>query len=261
MSGNPDDFKQLMTLDNTKAHILVKLSHPDNQTIKRIKGKITELTAHFPAEVIIGGYAMIMSDFAESIIKGQVSSLLFAIVTVFILLSIIFRSLKGGMIGSIPLVASILMLFGFMGFTGIALDAATALLSSIMIGVGVDFTIQYIWCYNMQILNGLPDYEATKKAIMTIGRSIIINGLGVMAGFSALVFSGFTSIRFFGYLVIISIGSCLLGALVFIPAFLIKFRPGFIGFEIIHKKMKKNEKQSDISGATVAAFAGSSTTT
>ena len=65
------------------------------------------------------------------------------------------------MIGSVPLVASVLILFGFMGFAGIALDAATALLSSIMIGVGVDFTIQYIWCFNLQIKSGLSYPEAT----------------------------------------------------------------------------------------------------
>ena len=79
----------------------------------------------------------------------------------------------------------------------------------------------------------------------TIGRSIIINALSVMAGFSALIFSGFTSIRFFGYLVLISIGSCLVGALVIIPAFLMKYKPGFIGFETEKKKTSKNRNEKD----------------
>ena len=150
MSGDQEDFRQLMNLDNSKAHILIRLSDPSNEVIKEVQDKITMLTDGFPAKVTVGGYAIIMADFAGSIIKGQVSSLIFALVTVFILLAIIFKSLKGGLIGSIPLAASILILFGVMGFTGIALDAATALLSSIMIGVGVDFTIQYVWCYNSQ---------------------------------------------------------------------------------------------------------------
>ena len=115
-----------------------------------------------------------------------------------------------------------------MGIAGIALDAATALLSSIMIGVGVDFTIQYIWCYNSQLRKGLSASDATRAAMGTIGRSIIINAVSVMAGFSALMFSGFTSIRFFGYLVLISIGSCLLGAIIIIPAFILQFRPQFV---------------------------------
>ena len=147
-----------------------------------------------------------------------------------------------------------------MGYSGIALDAATALLSSIMIGVGVDFTIQYIWCFNLQINSGLSYPEATSSAMRTIGRSIIINALTVMAGFGALMFSGFTSIRFFGYLVLISIGSCLIGALVIIPAFLMKYKPGFLGFETDKKKTRKDEKESNIIGVTTAAFAGSRST-
>jgi uncharacterized protein len=260
MSGSPDDYKQLIDLENTKAHVLIRLSKPENEIIKTAKAKITELTVNFPAEVSIGGYAIIMADFAESIIKGQISSLLFAVITVLLLLTIIFKSFKGGLIGSIPLIASIIILFGFMGYSHIALDAATALLSSIMIGVGVDFTIQYIWCFNLQIRSGLSYPEAISASMKTIGRSIIINALSVMAGFGALIFSGFTSIRFFGYLVLISIGSCLVGALVIIPAFLMKYRPGFIGFETGNKKTGKNEKESNIIGVTTAAFADCGTT-
>jgi hypothetical protein len=228
MSGDPDDFKQLINPDNSRAHILIKLSHADNKTIRLVKEEIDSLSESVPASIITGGYAIIMDDFAGSVMRGQASSLVMALLTVFILLSVIFRSLKGGLTASIPLAASLVIVFGFMGLTGIALDAATALLSSIMIGVGVDFTIQYIWCFKTLYKKGLGYNETTKEAIKTIGRSIIINAISVMAGFSALMFSGFTSIRFFGYLVFISIGACLIGAILIIPAFIIKFKPSFI---------------------------------
>lgn len=261
MSGDQGDFDQLMNNENSKAHILIRLSDPTNTVINKVQSVIRNAEQNFPAEITTGGYAIIMSDFAESIIKGQVSSLLFAVITVFLLLAIIFRSFRGGLIGTIPLAASILILFGFMGFTGIALDAATALLSSIMIGVGVDFTIQYMWCFNSELMSGLDHEAATVKAIRTIGRSIIINAFSVMAGFSALMFSGFTSIRFFGYLVFISIGACLIGAILVIPAFLIHFRPRFIEKDLSPKKNRNNEKENFNIPVTSAAFSGSSATT
>jgi uncharacterized membrane protein YdfJ with MMPL/SSD domain len=90
----------------------------------------------------------------------------------------------------------------------------------------------------------------------TIGRSIIINALSVMSGFSILIFSGFTSIRFFGYLVIISIGSCLIGAIVLIPAIIIKFRPGFVEKELNKPKYRKYEKNNDLINISHAAFTG-----
>ena len=256
MSGDQSDFSQLMNLDNSKAHILIRLSNPDNIVIKSVLAEIEKAKPLIPAEITIGGYAVIMSDFAVSVIKGQVSSLIFAILTVFILLAIIFKSLKGGLIGSIPLTASIFIVFGFMGITGIALDAATALLSSIMIGVGVDFTIQYMWCFNNELRRGLTYNEATGSSLRTIGRSIIINAFSVMAGFSALMFSGFTSIRFFGYLVFISIGSCLIGAILVIPAFLVYFKPSFIEKDLNKRKNSKYEKETSLINVPSAAFTG-----
>jgi predicted RND superfamily exporter protein len=81
-----------------------------------------------------------------------------------------------------------------------------------------------------------------------------------MTGFGALIFSGFTSIRFFGYLVFISIGSCLIGALLIIPAFLLKYRPAFIGFNS-QKSIynEENENDSNITGIASSAYNGSST--
>jgi len=194
--------------------------------------------------VTTGGYAFIMNDFAQKIINGQVSSLVFALITVFILLAIIFRSVKGGLTGSIPLAASILIQFGVMGITGVAIDAATALLSSIMIGVGVDFTIQFLWRYKIELGKGLTPPEAVSATYRTTGRSIVINGLSVMAGFSATFLSGFLSIRFFGYLTLLAIGSCLLYAIIVMPAFMLYFKPSFIETNVKrnNKNMENNEK-------------------
>ncbi|MBN1109082.1 MAG: MMPL family transporter [Bacteroidales bacterium] len=256
MSGDPDDFSQMINLDNTKAHILVKLSDPSAKVIKEVSTEIEDISSRLPAEITIGGYAIIMAEMARSLIRGQVRSLLFALAAVLLLLTIIFRSLRGGFIGIIPLASSVLVLFGFMGFTGIKIDSATALLSSIMIGVGVDFTIQYVWSFNSNRRQGLSYEDSTRAAITTIGRSIIINAFTVMAGFFPLVFSGFMSIRFFGYLVIISIGSCLFGALVLIPAIIMKFRPGFLDKIFLTTKLNKYEKRDHNINIGTAAFTG-----
>jgi hypothetical protein len=172
---------------------------------------------------------------------------------------------KGGLIGSIPLSASIVIQFGLMGAAGIPLDAATALLSSIMIGVGVDFTIQYLWRYKSELNNGLSHREAIIRTYQTTGRTIVINALSVIAGFSATLFSGFLSIRYFGYMVLLSLGSCLLFAIIVIPAFMMQFRPAFIekepGRKYIRKIQtgfndKKDENEEDNNDVSVVARAG-----
>lgn len=249
MSGDSEDFKQLLNPENDKANILIRLSVPEHEVIERIKGIIKESAKDIPARVTTGGYAVIMSDFTGSLVKGQVFSLVFALVAVFLLLSLVFRSFKGGLTGSVPLAASIIILFGFMGFTGIAIDPATALLSSVMIGVGVDFTIQYIWRLRIELAEDNNIKSATRAALTSIGQSILTNALTVMAGFSALIFSGFTSIRFFGYLVVISIASCLAGALLTIPAFILKFNPSFVRVKDYNQKTEIYENKVSDSAA------------
>jgi uncharacterized protein len=246
MSGNSDDFKQLMNFENTKAHLLVRLSRPDNKIVRDLRDDIKSFTADFPAAVTTGGYAIIMIDFAQKIINGQVSSLAFALIIVLILLTIIFRSVKGGLTASIPLAASIIIQFGVMGITGVAIDAATALLSSIMIGVGVDFTIQFLWRYKSELRKGVTHHEAVTTTYRTTGRSIVINGLSVMAGFSATLLSGFLSIRFFGYLTLLAIGSCLIYAIIVMPAFMLWFKPAFIESNVKRININKEDNEKDV---------------
>lgn len=255
MSGNPDDFSQLMNFENTSAHLLVRLSQPEHKIVRNLRDEIKSYTADFPARVTTGGYAFIMNDFAQKIINGQVSSLVFALIIVFILLAIIFRSVKGGLTGSIPLAASIMIQFGVMGMTGVAIDAATALLSSIMIGVGVDFTIQFLWRYKIELSKGGTHAEAVAATYRTTGRSIVINGLSVMAGFSATFLSGFLSIRFFGYLTLLAIGSCLLYAIIVMPAFMLYFKPSFI--ETAGKIKIQNKRNNEKDAISIVSGSGS----
>ncbi|MCK7533560.1 MAG: MMPL family transporter [Marinilabiliales bacterium] len=110
--------------------------------------------------------------------------------------------------------------------------------------MGVDFTIQYLWRYNSELKKGATRQEAISTTYRTTGRSIVINALSVMAGFSATFVSGFLSIRFFGYLTLLAIGSCLLYAIIVMPAFMLYFKPSFIEANLkrINKNKEKNEK-------------------
>lgn len=69
---------------------------------------------------------------------------------------------------------------------------------------------------------------AVKKTLMTTGRGIIFNALSVIVGFVILLGSNFLPVKFFGFLVIISISGCLIGSLILLPAVCIIFEPEFL---------------------------------
>jgi predicted RND superfamily exporter protein len=146
----------------------------------------------------------------------------------------LFRSVTAGLISAIPLSLSMIILFGLMGVFGIELNIATAMLSSIMIGVGIDYTIHFLWRYREERRNGLDYTDAVQKTLTTTGRGIIFNALSVIVGFSALMISSFMPVRFFGFLVVVSIMACLVGALVLIPALCLVVKPRFLEPIAVH---------------------------
>jgi predicted RND superfamily exporter protein len=133
-----------------------------------------------------------------------------------------------GLKGSLPLILSALFLFGIMGFLGIPLDIVTTLLSSVMIGVGVDYTIHFLWRYKEEYAKCRDTGTAISNTLKTSGRGIVFNAFSVIVGFAALIFSGFAPLRFFGVLIVVSIFSCLISALLLIPALITVTNPRFL---------------------------------
>ncbi|MCK5223300.1 MMPL family transporter, partial [Candidatus Calescamantes bacterium] len=102
------------------------------------------------------------------------------------------------------------------------------MISSIMIGVGVDYTIHFLWRYRKERRGAMAPEDAVRKTLTTTGRGIIFNAFSVIVGFVVLFISGFLPVKFFGFLVTVSIFSCLLGALILIPSLCLLLRPRFL---------------------------------
>lgn len=235
MSGDPDDFEKMVDFTYEHAVITVRLNTSSTPVLRQVVDRINDRVKNDPDIQSVGGIADVFSDLASKVVKGQFISLFMALVAVALLLMIFFRSFTAGFIGVIPLCISMLILFGLMGFLNIELNVATALLSSIMIGVGIDYTIHFLWRYKEERQHGLPPAKAASHTLMTTGRGIVFNAFSVIIGFAVLLFSSFIPVRFFGFLVVVSIFACLIGALVFVPAVCILLKPKFL--ELIKEKL------------------------
>jgi hydrophobe/amphiphile efflux-3 (HAE3) family protein len=228
MSGDPDDFRSLVDFPYEHAVVTARVNKTSTVVLRRVVNRLKEMVRDDPAVLLIGGFGVVLSDLARAVVNGQILSLILATVVVGMLLSILFRTPVAGIIAAVPLSLSIVILFGLMGVFGIELNIATAMLSSIMIGVGVDYTIHFLWRYREERKAGLDDVAAVKKTLSTTGRGIIFNAFSVIVGFSVLLFSNFLPVQFFGFLVVVSIFACLIGALVLIPALCIVLKPAFL---------------------------------
>ena len=96
--------------------------------------------------------SVFLSDFIYLVIKSSIVSILISIVIIACISTFFYKSWKFGLLSIIPLFAAIIINFGLMGLFGIDLTHMTAILSSIIIGVGVDFSIHYTSEYKKLIL-------------------------------------------------------------------------------------------------------------
>jgi uncharacterized protein len=228
MGGNEDALEQFIDYNYKNSRLLISLNDGSNTEGKRLYKKMKELTKDDPDVRFIAGPSLSKIELADMVVSGQIKSLILAMVVIFVLLTLIFRSLNAGVLSVLPLSVAILVLFGLMGFFGITLDIATALISSIMIGVGIDYTIHFLWRFKEERSKGVDHREAAYITLITTGRGIIINAMSVIIGFLALTLSNFEPLRFFGGLVVISITTCLICALVLIPSIVILIKPRFL---------------------------------
>ncbi len=158
----------------------------------------------------LSGIMAILSEFIWLVIKSSFISIGLSILIIYIVCSIFFKSWKFGLLSIIPLVSAIIVNFGLMGLFGIELTHMTAILSSIIIGVGVDFSIHYTSEYRELIKSKEPD--KTIKTINNVGHPILLDALSNM-GFASLMLSSIIPMAQIGGLMVFAMAACSFGTL------------------------------------------------
>jgi predicted RND superfamily exporter protein len=230
MSGDPSDFDRMVDFPYEHALLSARIGSISTGELTRVSKAAKTFIAEQPDSpfTAISGFARLLTELIAAMVYGQIWSLLLSLVVVTLIVALLFRSMVAGLLAIVPLAAAMSLLFGLMGYIGIELNHITALLASIMIGVGVDYTIHFLWRYREERRMGLAPDSAVFTAMTTTGRGIVFNALSVIVGFAVLFISGFVPIKWFGFLVTVSIGTCLLGALVVLPALALVARPQFL---------------------------------
>jgi hypothetical protein len=137
---------------------------------------------------------------AESLMLSQIKALGLLLLLIFILMSIMFTSFKGGFIAMIPSLIPIILMFGVMGFLNIPLNPGTAMVAVIAVGIAIDGTIHLLARYN-ELCRSTSDYKAAvRMAVKDVATPLIISSLALSLGFGVLLFSNFTVIAQFGAL-------------------------------------------------------------
>ncbi len=219
-----DIMPQLVSDELDKGIIQSKFASATTSDIENFDEKMKKFIAENSNEnckIQLTGMPSVYVKLNSSLLSSQFSSLIIAIFMVLVIVGLILRSPLKGIFAAVPVVATIIVLFGFMGATAIPLDIATVLVGSIALGIGIDYSIHIIVGFNYKLKENGDVHKAIESTIMTSGKAIIINVLSVAAGFLVLLFSQLVPLQNFGLLVAISMISSGLGSLTLLPVVLI----------------------------------------
>ncbi len=232
MSGEPGDFDSYVDYGYRSANMTVFLKTDSSAYVEKLIEKINAYTAtHFDPEVHIGIGGSVPQGAAlnEVMVYGKVLNIMQIAAVVFIISSLIFRSVVAGMLVLLPLLIAVLTNFGLMGWSGILLNTSTSLISAMAVGIGADYAIYLIYRLREELMNGVEEIIAVRTVITTAGQAILFVAIAVSAGYGVLLLSfGYNLHKWLAILIAAAMMMSSLSALLLIPALILSFRPNFI---------------------------------
>jgi hypothetical protein len=218
--SDKDHLRGFLSPDGRTARILVRSNLSRSQAmagvISQLEKRGRELLPEF--RVVATGTFVLLNRTSDQIGGEQIQSVSIALVTIFLMLSVLFKSLRVGLTALIPNLIPILFFFGFMGWRGIYLNLTTSLVASVVLGLAVDNAVQFIVRFRRVQAHSEDLREAIIESMRLSGRPIIYANIALASTFAIFTFSNFAPIASFGLLSAVTIIGCLIEDLVLLPA-------------------------------------------
>jgi hydrophobe/amphiphile efflux-3 (HAE3) family protein len=190
------------------------------------------VAAHPPPDgvkvLIAGGVGPTVLAVNEHTTHGKLLNTLVVLLAIYLVSSIVLGSARAGLYVVCPIVATVAILFGVLGWTGIRLDMGSASIIAIAAGIGADYAIYFLYRLREERARLPSDSAAVAAALHTSGRAVLFVAASIGAGFAVMAFSGYLGLRLFGTLMPIAMGVSCLAALSLMPVLVLRARPAFV---------------------------------
>lgn len=206
----------------TPALVAAGVEQPDPELERAVAWAITDIdvpdygfpdgsSEASPVLARVTGQPVINVALCDSTIRNQLRSLALALVVLTLILSIAFRSVVSAVKGLAPPVFMLALAVGVMGAAAIPLDMSTSMIAAIALGIGVDYSIHFLWRRRRR-------GESLARTTAQVGPSIASNAVQVAAGFAVLSLSDMVPMQRFGMLVALTMVLSAAATFVLLPA-------------------------------------------
>lgn len=234
LAGFQAEFaKSLYDPENGRMRIVLRAreqqqSRTKLQLIDRVEAVVAEwweqnpeLSQAYPdPDTKATGLYVLLAFLIDNLLKDQLLSFGLAAAGIATMMTIAFRSPLIGLASLLPNVFPIVLVIGSMGWLGVPINIATAMIASVSMGLTVDSSIHYISGYRRARRRGLSVAESLSHTQGSVGRALVFANLALVVGFSVLTLSHFIPLIYFGVLVSVAMLGGLVGNLILLPLLL-----------------------------------------
>lgn len=196
MSAKPSDLDNVVDSSFKRANIWVQLKTWDAKAMETVIKAVDDYKKAHPIamELKPAGIAYFNMIWNHEVLWDMVKGFVLALIAVLLILALDFRSIKWAVIGYMPLLFTIVLIYGVVGFVGKDFDMPISVLSCLSLGMAVDFAIHFVSRFRQRIAT-TPDEDLTEALLWTAarpGKGIMRNAILFAASFAVMLFAPLT---------------------------------------------------------------------
>jgi predicted RND superfamily exporter protein len=224
--GAWDPFRGLVDRDSGRLRVRAFMRTVPSPRMANIRQQLdVALDTALPDQARITGTVPLLLRTMDNVVWGQMRSFVLIFVLILVMMSLLMRSFGIGLLAMIPNIIPVYFAFGMMGLTLIPLSNVTAVNSCVGLGIAIDDTIHYLVRFRRELGRSADYARAVVNTARGIGRALVFTTVVLVVGFSVFFFSDFRNTSDFSVAAISILVIALYGALVLLPAALLRLRP------------------------------------
>jgi predicted RND superfamily exporter protein len=177
-------------------------------------------TDSFGPSTKVTGLYLLLVYLIDSLLSDQYAALFLSCIGNLAMMTIAFGGPRAGLIAFLPNIIPLVFTLGLMGWLGLKINVATAMIQSISMGIAVDFSIHYLYRYWHERKQGIDFYQSLARTHHHAGKAMVFADIALTLGFGILTLSHFLPTIQFGLLVSLAMLGGLVGNLVMLPVLL-----------------------------------------
>lgn len=220
MSGG-EDLDRIVDFERRTMRVAARLAENGFLFSSKAGGKAKELGERLfarKATVHVSGLTYLLGEFLDDILNGQKMGLVFAFIMIFLMMSLMFKSLNIGLWSMVPNILPLLALGGYVGYFWDATDTDTIIVAMIAIGIGVDDTIHFLTRLKFESARTPDPVDALQRAFHFCGRAMMSTTLILALGFLPFAVSDYFTVHMLGTLLPYTLVVAVLADILLVPA-------------------------------------------